>query len=156
MRGFAGMQTAVTVSDCPAPACSHCGGTGEEPKPGRELVRLTIEMRTVSELNAREHHWAKAKRRAKEKSTVLAHLRALGTGDGYELPLVIVLRRLSPSTHKADSDNLASSQKSVRDAVATWLGLDDGSEQIAWLYEQGKSANRKCAVEIVIREGRRA
>ena len=39
-------------------------------------------------------------------------------------PIVVTITRLGPRA--LDSDNLASSGKHVRDAIATWLGVDDG------------------------------
>jgi hypothetical protein len=42
---------------------------------------------------------------------------------------------------KMDSDNLVGSLKHVRDAVAEWIGVDDGSAWWAWewpAWEPGK------------------
>ena len=51
-----------------------------------------------------------------------------------DLPLTITLVRCGPRT--LDTDNLASSLKAVRDGVADWLGVDDGSVHIDWVYSQ--------------------
>jgi hypothetical protein len=39
--------------------------------------------------------------------------------------------------NRADGDNVQGALKSVRDAVAAWLGCDDGDERAAtWAYRQ--------------------
>lgn len=48
--------------------------------------------------------------------------------------LVVTLRRIGP--RRLDDDNLAGAFKPVRDGIADALRLDDGSERIAWRYEQ--------------------
>lgn len=37
---------------------------------------------------------------------------------------------------RIDDDNLSSGCKSLRDAVAQWLGIDDGDPRVAWEYRQ--------------------
>lgn len=54
------------------------------------------------------------------------------------MPVVVTLTRLAP--RKLDDDNLASAFKAVRDAVAEWLGVDDGSDQYQWVYRQAKNS----------------
>ncbi len=48
-------------------------------------------------------------------------------------PLVCTLTRIG---RKLDDDNLASAFKAVRDQVAAELGVDDGSDAVAWRYAQ--------------------
>ena len=78
-------------------------------------------MRTVPGMNTREHWRVRAKRVRGEKSVI-----------GWELagvkkpptPCVVLLTRVAPSAG-LDDDNLAGALKSVRDAVADWIGVDD-------------------------------
>lgn len=44
--------------------------------------------------------------------------------------LIAALRR------ELDSDNLQSSLKALRDAVAEWLGVDDRDKRVTWEYGQ--------------------
>ena len=80
-------------------------------------------LRLVSEGNERENRYAKAKRIRDQKQIVAAFFR-VKRPDRPTFPLVVTITRLGPRA--LDSDNLASSGKHVRDAVATWLGVDDG------------------------------
>lgn len=50
------------------------------------------------------------------------------------LPLLVTITRIGPA--KLDDDNLASACKYVRDAIASVVGLDDGSDQYTWRCEQ--------------------
>lgn len=78
-------------------------------------------LRTVPGMNTREHHMARHRRVRSEKAAVLWLL----TGKPKPaLPCVVTLTRLAPSSG-LDDDNLAGALKSVRDAVAAWLGVDD-------------------------------
>ena len=49
-----------------------------------------------------------------------------------------------------DSDNLAISQKGVRDGVADWLGVDDGDQGIQWVYEQRAGGPKVYAIEVEV------
>jgi hypothetical protein len=50
------------------------------------------------------------------------------------LPLHIIIVRTGP--RKLDDDNLASACKYVRDEIARKVGVDDGSDQYTWQYDQ--------------------
>jgi hypothetical protein len=45
-------------------------------------------------------------------------------------PWRVVITRVGPRV--LDDDNRTASAKGVRDAVAAWLGVDDGSESVRW------------------------
>lgn len=49
-------------------------------------------------------------------------------------PLLITITRVGP--RRLDDDNLASACKYVRDQIAGEVGVDDGSDQYTWRYEQ--------------------
>ena len=60
----------------------------------------------------------------------------------------ILLTRIAP--RRLDSDNLQSALKHVRDAVATWLGIDDGSDRLTWEYSQERGVPHQYAVRMVM------
>lgn len=83
--------------------------------------------------NDREHWRTRAKRVAAEKSATLfcmGHPRRLQPGEFA----VITLTRVCKGT--LDDDNLVGSLSGVRDAVATWLGVDDGNPRLKFVYDQ--------------------
>lgn len=49
----------------------------------------------------------------------------------------VTLHRVSPRS--MDSDNLQRAMSSMRDGVADFLGIDDGSKRIDWVYTQEKA-----------------
>ena len=54
------------------------------------------------------------------------------------LPMAATLTRVA--TRRLDDDNLASAFKAIRDEVAAFFRLDDGSQLWRWRYEQAKGA----------------
>ena len=95
----------------------------------RPLLRVEVPIRTVSEANQREH-WTDRNRRKKsqQEATLLAlhgsslgrMMRVAAVGEGVDVHLTRYASRA------LDSDNLVGSMKHVRDAIAYWLGIDDG------------------------------
>lgn len=84
-------------------------------------------------LNSRGH-WAKGYRlnqKAKNDTAValLGHTRP-------ELPVTVTLTRCAPRL--IDDDNAVASLKGVRDTVAKWLLVNDGSSDVTWRYDQRK------------------
>lgn len=96
-------------------------------------MTVTIPIRTVSEANTREHHMARHRRKKAQQKVVSDWLRAFG-GEPPPLPVVVTLTRLG--ARRLDSDNLAGAMKHAQDAIAKWLGVDDGSHLVRWVYEQ--------------------
>ena len=104
------------------------------------IVDVTIPgLRTVCELNSHEH-WRKRQRRAREQHDIVgcilgptAARRAIA-----QAPLVVTLTRIAPSRGLDEGDNLPSSQKHVRDAVAKVLGIDDRDPRVRWIYAQSR------------------
>jgi len=86
--------------------------------------------------NDREHYMARARRVAKEKEAVAWSLKMM---QRPALPCVVVLTRRAPSGG-LDDDNLVGALKGVRDAVAEWLGVDDGDvRRIRFKYAQERA-----------------
>lgn len=95
---------------------------------------ITVPLRTVPGLNAREHWRVAAKRKAKERETVAWMLRG---AQKPPIPCSVRLTRVVPSGPGCDDDNLAGAMKSVRDEIANWLGIDDRhSKQVRYVYDQ--------------------
>lgn len=124
------------------------------------MISVTIPLRTVSEAN-RHEHWRARQKRAKGQRTVAelvvrAQGRIVTKGFGLFFtdiivkPLTVTITRLSP--RQLDSDNLASSQKHVRDGVADALGIDDRDPRVTWLYAQEKAKTYGVRIEIRRRE----
>lgn len=127
------------------------------------VVKLPI--RTVSEANSHEH-WRKRAKRAKRQrhaakagtwagAAKFAPFRAVAFDNGELIcranivPVVVIITRIAP--RDLDSDNLAGSQKHVRDGIADALGIDDRDPRVEWLYAQRRGAPKEYAVEIEIR-----
>jgi crossover junction endodeoxyribonuclease RusA len=126
----------------------RAAGSGE----GGAEVNLTIQFpyRLRSCANLREHWAAKARRAKAERYMMALRLRGLPIPS---FPVIVTLSWIHP--RRADSDNVASAFKAVRDGVADWLGVDDGDEsKVVWVYRQevGQYAVR---IEIKPRRARR-
>ena len=94
---------------------------------------ITVPLRTVPGLNARELWQVRASRVKKERKTVawalVGHARP-------PIPCSVRLTRVAPSAG-VDDDNLSGSLKAVRDQVAEWLGIDDRHRnQVRYVYAQ--------------------
>jgi hypothetical protein len=103
------------------------------------MVRVELSLQTKSEANMREH-WATKARRVKMQRGVVTmalrqHVEQLEALNGAEV-IVATLIRVSP--RRLDDDNLRGALKAVRDAIAAWVGIDDGSSRWDWRYEQRK------------------
>jgi hypothetical protein len=103
------------------------------------MLTVTIPgLRLVSEANAHEH-WRKRSARAKSQRLVVSFL--LGPQSGvpapHPVPLVVTIKRVG--SRLMDSDNVVGAAKHVRDAIAKWLGRDDGPKGcVEWRVEQRK------------------
>lgn len=115
------------------------------PKDGCDLA-IRIPIRTVSEMNQREH-WAKRHRRKKSQQRTVGLI--LNTCKRIRPPCDVWLTRIAP--RKMDTDNLASSFKHCQDQIAAWLGIDDGdTSKVCWRYQQRKGEPKEYAVLIEI------
>lgn len=114
---------------------------------------VVVPVATVSELNSRGH-WRERHRRAKQqKELTTLLLRTHGSFDSRENPppYRVKLTRISPRPIR-DSDNLYSSTKAVRDAVALFLGVDDADVvpggKVTWSVEQCSEPRYAVRIEI--------
>lgn len=113
------------------------------------LAQFVIPIRTVSESNCHEH-WRHRQRRAKAQRSA-AFLSTRGHGGislAKHLPLIVTITRVSPRA--LDDDNLAMSQKHVRDGIADALGVNDRDPLVRWMYQQRRGAKGQYAVDVSI------
>lgn len=107
-------------------------------------------LRTVSELNQREHWSARHKRASMQKAATRVKLRGKACPKDFSRATV-TMTRVAP--HRLDDgDNLQSSMKHVRDAIAYhYFGVDDRDPRITWLVLQRKDPKpRTYGVEVLI------
>jgi hypothetical protein len=94
---------------------------------------ISLPIRTGTGPNMREHFRVRSKRVAKEREDTAWFLHGKLRP---ALPCTVHLIRSAPS-RGLDDDNLRGSLKSIRDAIAHWLGVDDRHQQIvAYTYDQ--------------------
>lgn len=112
-------------------------------------LTVTIPLRTYSEANRREHWRVKAARVKQQRQTTRLYLSQLAPPQvptPWSAFLLVTITRMAPS--RFDSDNLAISAKAIRDEIAAWIGVDDGSPLYRWEYAQEKSKDYGVRVEI--------
>lgn len=107
------------------------------------MTTVYLPIRIQSTANLRECWQAKARRAKTQRMT--AFMAMHGT-ERPALPVTITLTRIGAKA--LDSDNLAAGFKAVRDGVADWLGIDDGSPLVTWRYEQRRGKPREYAAEV--------
>lgn len=110
-------------------------------------ICVDLPLRIVSEANAREH-WQPKARRAREHRAAARALLQRYARPVHGGQITIGLVRIAP--RKLDDDNLAGGFKAVRDGVADWLGIDDGSDRLRWTYGQRKGRAKEYAAQVVV------
>lgn len=118
-----------------------------------DMLSVEVPIKTVSELNRREH-WASRARRVKaQRAATMLALRCsrIDPVDEYldAARLRVLLVRIGP--RKLDGDNLQGALKAVRDAVAEWVSIDDGNDWYEWSYAQ--QTGKGYAVQVYITTG---
>lgn len=101
-----------------------------------------IPIKAQSTSNLREHWAVRHKRTDAQKAATRRKCPEWKAG-----PLLYVrLTRVAP--RPLDDDNLRGALKSVRDAIATWLRVDDRTPLVGWLYGQAKGPAPLVRVEV--------
>lgn len=117
------------------------------------ICTVTVPVKTVSELNRHEHWRIRAKRARSQHLAVQTCLLSRGWPEMVTVvpPLHVHLTRLS--ARKLDTDNLAGALKHCRDAVAKFLGVDDGDEAaVSWSVGQERQKGYAVRVEFYRRQ----
>lgn len=116
-------------------------------------VTLLVPVKLVSEMNRRDH-WAVRKRRF---DTQAAAVRQALVASGMAEPLLTWIGRNAEPVRvritrigrqKLDGDNLQGAAKAVRDEIARFLLLDDGSDRWRWEYDQRQAKSYAVAIHI--------
>lgn len=116
----------------------------------KQIDFMVAGLKTVSELNVREHWGAKNRRkRDQQEHVAVAMLNAL-RGNRIELPCVVKLTRIGPR-RLDNGDNLPSAFKGIRDEISRRLGVDDGGDQVQFEYAQMPIGSRDYAVKVEIK-----
>lgn len=104
------------------------------------ILETSVNVRTFSEANRRDH-WAVKAKRAKLQRTMCrvavnaAHkMPVKDLSILHDMRMVITLTRIGP--RRLDCDNLNSALKACRDGIADAIGINDGSSKILWEYAQ--------------------
>lgn len=117
------------------------------------MASVVVPVKTVSELNRRDH-WRERHRRAKAQKELVTLL--LRSSSGFDRrcarpPYRVTLTRVAPGSIR-DSDNLLSATKAIRDAVAAFLEVDDadvvGTPEVTWKVAQEKAASYAVRIDI--------
>lgn len=111
-------------------------------------IECTVPIRTVSIANRREHWAVRLHRTRRERAAVSLALRPLLTGVPTTPPALVRLTRIAP--RRLDDDNLAAALKSIRDQVASELGISDGPGGPEWQVAQERGGVRSYAVRLEI------
>lgn len=88
-------------------------------------------IRLKASTNAREGHWAPRSSRAASQRygarlTMQGFMRQPPKAPGYRIRMTRIAQR------QFDDDNLAAALKHIRDGIADWLGINDGSDTLLW------------------------
>ena len=104
-------------------------------------ARYLIPIKTVTGLNAREHHMTRARRVRAERAATAWVVKPFPT------PCVVRLIRLS--TAMADDDNLPGACKAIRDEIAKLCGCGDSPrDPITWVYAQEKCKRGQFGIKV--------
>lgn len=116
-------------------------------------LALEVPITTKNPTNAREHWGARAKRVKAQRAAVGLMLRANGVGwrlrplqTGERLHVRLV--RVSP--RRMDDDGSIAALKHVRDEVAAFFCVDDGSPLYAWTYAQAVGKPSAVRIELAV------
>lgn len=92
---------------------------------------------------SRAVHWATISRANNEAKRLT--LAALGPRGEFRVPgpwrVTLAITVAAKGGRLADGDNLQSQLKAVRDAVAAWIGVDDGSADYEWVYPPARRSH---------------
>ncbi len=111
---------------------------------------MVPDLKTVSEMNQREHWGAKNRRKQDQQERVSVAMQNALRGKRIELPCIVKLTRIGPK--KMDNDNLAGAMKHCQDQIARQLGVDDGDEsKVSFNHYQMPIGSRDYAVKVEIR-----
>lgn len=110
--------------------------------PKRPTVHAFVCVETSSPNRRNGAKWYLRHRQTLEQRQAVADALARHARPSGEA-FTVRLCRFSRSSRPLDNDNLVAALKAVRDAVAAWVGIDDGSARLVFEYSQRTRANRR-------------
>lgn len=114
------------------PPAKLCAGN---PAAVRWSFTVSVPTTVVSEANRREHWAKKLRRKDGQRHALCEALAACPVKPSLvQFPVTVTWVRIG--RQRMDDDNLANAFKGLRDELAHLMGIDDGSPQVAWRYEQ--------------------
>ncbi len=128
-------------------AVASCSLDGETQCVWPERVSVDIPIKLPSLANSRLHWRAMSKLKKAQKEAVATFLCNLTPPP---MPVKVAIIRYSPRQY--DFDNYVGACKYVRDQIAEWMGVDDGSDKYEWVYEQRKGTIPFVRIEIERKE----
>lgn len=111
---------------------------------------VSLPLKLDSRANFRGHTRSKAHCKKIQEQRGVARIVLSAKANKPTLPCTIKLTRIAPRFLDWE-DNLNMSFKSVRDGICDWLGVDDRTREITWIYDQKKPDTPRtygCVVEI--------
>jgi len=104
----------------------------------------------VAEANCRDHWAVKRRRILAQQAATLTALVALGRDvrDRMRAARTVTVRFVRIGGKWMDSDNLVGGFKAIRDALAMWLLVDDGSDRLRWEWPAQEGGERGFRVEL--------
>jgi crossover junction endodeoxyribonuclease RusA len=111
------------------------------------MLTVIIPIKTVSAANVREHYMVRARRVKSERMAAYVCMRMAGPAPSGKATITLT-RITGPRGKTLDDDNLATSQKAIRDGIADWLGVQDDHPRLTWRYGQEKGSEWAVRVEV--------
>lgn len=112
------------------------------------MIVAHVPVRVTSTPNERLHWSAKARRVKAQRTAAYFELRRSNPTPPAWARVKVTLTRIAPRV--MDTDNLAAGFKGIRDGVADFLRIDDGSDRVTWDYRQMRGAPKEYAARIEI------
>lgn len=111
------------------------------------MICVLLPLRIISEANQRGHWSKSAGRKALHRKTArcMLHSHARPQTPGQ---IAITLTRIAP--RPMDGDNMQSGCKAMRDGISDWLGIDDGSKRLTWIYAQRRGERGQYLAEVLV------
>ena len=116
----------------------------------KPFLKIEAPIKTVSELNQREHWTVRNKRRVAQRKEVYYAWKVgvAGKRKLYNAPCTVKLTRLG--VKMLDDDNLRGAFKYVRDQIAELLGMDDADDRLKFEYAQEAGQKYGVVIEVFV------